>query len=75
MMKPTTYNKSISNDVQLNHFFFVLSLRVFVSFLIPFQPFRQIVIVSAAVPGCNFSVLTLDKACPYGKPEGNHKNI
>ena len=65
MMKPTTYNKSINNDAQLNHFFLVLSLRVFVSFLIPFHPFQQIVIVSAVVPGCSFLVLTLDKACPY----------
>jgi hypothetical protein len=65
MMKPTTYNKSISNDAQLNHCFFGLSLCVFVSFLIPFQSFQQIVIVSAVVPGCSFSVLTLDKACPY----------
>ena len=68
MMKPSTSNKSISNDVQLNHLFFVCFLLVFV----PSQPldfdrlFGRLFMFSAAMPGCIFSIFALDKAYPHG---------
>ena len=43
-------------------------MPVFVTFLLneSFRTFRQFVSVSAAMSGCIFLVLTLDKDCPYG---------